>query len=82
MVMEIFRIRKFVSIPLLILWILTGVSGILMRFSKILIYLGYTIPTQIIIVHVYAGLLTLALATIHIALNWDILVSYMKPKKH
>ncbi len=66
--MNIRSIRKTVSL-LLVTWIITGISGTLMLFSRVLAYLGYALPTLVIGLHVYAGFVALGVSVIHIALN-------------
>ena len=79
--MNILSIRRAVSLLLLVTWILTGITGTLMLFSRVLAYLGYYLPTPVVALHVYAGFVALGVSALHIALNWNALVSYVKPRR-
>jgi len=84
--MRIIILRKAVSLLLFILWIVTGVTGILLLIGTLLARIGIYLPTAIPNLHTYIGFGAFGISVIHIALNWDALKSYMgikpKPRPH
>jgi len=82
--MHIVTLRKIVSIILLILWLITGITGTMLLVGSLLARVGIYVPTVIPDIHTYIGFGAFGVSVIHIALNWDALKSYVgirpKPK--
>ncbi len=80
--MRIIVLRKIVSLSLFVLWVVTGITGILLLIGPLLAKIEVYVPTVIPGIHTYVGFGALGISMIHIALNWDVLKSYMgiKPK--
>ncbi|NPA98851.1 MAG: DUF4405 domain-containing protein [Crenarchaeota archaeon] len=82
--MNIYTVRRIVSICLLISAILVFISGIILylRTTHVLYRAVVWIPGWAIDnIHVYAGFVVSGLAIIHVYLNWNALKSYFKRKK-
>ncbi len=80
--MRIIVLRRIVSLLLFVLWVITGITGILLLVGPLLAKVGIYVPTVIPGVHTYVGFGAFGISVIHIALNWDALKSYVgaKPK--
>ncbi len=81
---NIYGLRRIVSICLLISAILVFVSGIVLylRTTHVLYRAVIWIPAWIIDdIHVYAGFVVSGLAIIHVYLNWNALKNYFRRRK-
>lgn len=82
--MNMYNIRRIVSICLLISAILVFISGVVLylRTTNVLYRAVIWIPAWIIdYIHVYAGFVASGLAIIHVYLNWNALKNYFKHRK-
>ena len=77
----VIKLRRFVSLTLLIAWVVTGVTGTLLLISGLVARLGHRVPPIVPDIHTYAGFVALGISVIHLALNWNALKSYVvRPK--
>lgn len=80
--MRIIVLRRIVSLLLFVLWVITGITGILLLIGSLLAKVGIYVPTIIPDIHTYVGFGAFGISVVHLALNWDALKSYVgaKPK--
>jgi cytochrome b subunit of formate dehydrogenase len=76
--MRIIVLRRIVSLSLFVLWVITGITGILLLIGPLLAKIGIYVLTVIPDIHTYVGFGAFGISVIHIALNWDALRSYMR----
>ncbi len=67
--MRIIVLRKIVSLSLFVLWVITGITGILLLIGPLLAKVGTYVPTIIPGIHTYVGFGVLGISVIRIALN-------------
>jgi len=82
--MNVYNLRRIVSICLLISALLVFVSGIILylRTTNVLYRAVVWMPGWIVDdIHIYAGFVVSGLAIMHVYLNWNALKSYFKRKK-
>ncbi len=76
--MQVIILRRIVSLLLFTLWVITGITGILLLMGPLLAKVGIYVPTIIPDIHTYIGFGAFGVSVIHVALNWDALKSYVR----
>ncbi|ACJ15779.1 hypothetical protein Plut_1211 [Thermococcus onnurineus NA1] len=74
-----YKLRMWVSLTLFALWLITGITGIILLIAPLAAQFGLTLPVSLAdTLHTYLGFAFFGLSFVHIALNWSAMKAYFR----
>ncbi|NJE84880.1 DUF4405 domain-containing protein [Thermococcus sp. CX2] len=74
-----YKLRMWVSLTLFVLWLITGITGIILLIGPLAAQLGFNLPVDLAdTLHTYLGFAFFGLSFVHIALNWSAMKAYFR----
>ncbi|WP_245610443.1 DUF4405 domain-containing protein [Thermococcus celericrescens] len=74
-----YGLRMWVSPVLFVLWLVTGITGVILLVAPLAAELGVTLPVSLAdTLHIYLGFAFFGLSFVHIALNWSAMRAYFR----
>jgi len=72
-------LRMWVSLLLFFLWLVTGITGIILLIGPLALHFGVSLPVSLAdTLHTYLGFAFFGLSFLHLALNWQAMKVYFK----
>lgn len=74
-----YNLRMMVSLVLFVLWLITGITGIILLIAPLTVHFGINLPVSLAgTLHTYLGFAFFGLSFVHLTLNWHAMKVYFR----